>query len=251
MRQSRVRQNGFSWVLVFAALACFAPGGALAAHSDVEFFVEDEQLQFFGGPVFESDIREFPIGLVPSDPVVSTDDPGFITPDVSELGAGQTLLDTSEVVGFNILNSLGLGALMFWDGATWGNPTPTGQERFFVNGPGPLGPINFSFGSGPTTGYGFTAADSGGDVHQHVTFTLLRDDSGVPAAGVYGLEMELTSSVHTTSDPFFILFENDPNGTVDFEAAVAAFPVPEPGTLMVLMAGMACLLTARRSGPRA
>ncbi|QYK48452.1 MAG: hypothetical protein KF838_01030 [Phycisphaeraceae bacterium] len=122
-----------------------------------------------------------------------TDSPGFDTP-------GGTFPPSSQI-GFNVLR-----ALQRWNGSAFpmdASGIPAERLRIRKTGFGDVfTPTIDTF----TPGFGIPVS-SGGEFHQHVGFTLQSPNG----AGIYLLELELWSSVPSilTSEPFWILFNND------------------------------------------
>ncbi|MEX1223860.1 MAG: PEP-CTERM sorting domain-containing protein [Pirellulales bacterium] len=240
MRSTLTRQ-GFLAMLACALLATWIT--AAHAHSDLEVEIESGQLATEYG-VFEGEFNE-------SANFDYTNDPGFEAHD-GTMTAGATL-------GFNA-KAIDIGGtsrnLWYWDGSGG----PAFGETPNVNGPitldihlgaSPWINLNSSSGAGDVTGFDFATADGGGEIHDHLDFTLLdgaQNPFGSPApAGVYLFALELTSDSYATSDPFYMVFGSQMSHeqieeAVDFVATtfnVSAAPeaVPEPGTLLIALIG--------------
>ena len=145
------------------------------------------------------------------------------------------------------LNNI-LGPLEYHDGMNFA-PVPSGAN--IVIGDNPTGTLVVDASTvGPVSGPGAIAqADSEGDVHTHIDFTL--EPLGIDA-GAYGLLMELTTDAAgiANSKSYYIVFnfglEEDA-----FEGAVEAFAakIPEPTSLTVLGMGVVLFnFTSRRRG---
>lgn len=215
------------------AAVAFTAAPAVAQHSDIEFGYTDGHIEIEFGPegqVFEG---EFPdSGLFAG----NTDDPGFASEPEEGLG-----VNPGDVIDYRVL-----GPLRFHDGT---NFSPITDGTSITIGDNPSGTIDIDASTvGPVTGPGAIAeADSNGEVHAHIDFTL--NDHTTAAPGAYGLLMDLTTDAQGigNSDPFYIVFNFGLDEPV-FESAVAAFAaaVPEPTTLLLAGGGILLVLGGRR-----
>jgi len=220
-----------------------------AQHSDVEFGYSGGQIEIENtgpeGRVFEGDIPTS--GLFMN----TTDDPGFGS-EISE-GLG---INPNNIIGYNVLQNL-----FFWNGTAEQTPT---ASLTIENAVGPDTVVNATSGF---QGVSFASllnligqADTAGDFHSHVDFTL---SSGAPL-GAYGLLWSLASddpSGIADSDPFGILF-NYGLDEEEFEAGVEYFvetrglqanttPIPEPSSWLVFAITGVGLLAGRSLRRRA
>ncbi len=212
---------------------------ALAQDVDVAFEVVGGALSV---PAIETGrlfLSEFP---QPPDPLAYfADEPGFEAED-GALGVG-------DAIGAEVLSGL-----LFWNGSA-ASPAPPGVALEIAKGP--LALANLS-GSGPLMGFSFATADDEGGVHQHLGFSLLQEDAGLPGtflpggpAGVYGLHLRLTSPEHGPSQPLLIAFNNglsddDFADAADALAAYAGVPVPEPAAWLLAALGSMAAAGMRR-----
>lgn len=209
----------YAMILLMGSLTLAMADAATAQHAgDIEVTVVNGKIttdtSVYGAELGEAGIPN------------EIDEPGF--------DAVPGTFDPGQPVGFNILD-----ALRVWNGSdfnTIANETMT---------------ISFSTLSRttPTTAgasvAGFTLnATAGGEWHRHLIFTL---DS--PAStGVYLLKLDLFSSGLETSDPFYVVFnQNEDEGVHDAAMAyVESTLVPEPASLTLAALGGLALLARRR-----
>ncbi len=223
-------------------LILFFCGAAFGQHADILVEVSGGQLVTLadgasGDPNAASCIFETELGElgVPG----FSDDPGF---NSSTLAGGSLL-------GFNVV-----GPLRFWDGV--GFVSPPDGEGIQISDAGLS--IFADGGSSFVAGFDFAQASGSGSVHQHINFWVQHPsfDEGDPftnpiTSGAYLLPLELTSSVHATSDPFYLLLDGgaDPNSlALALTAADAAFcegtvcPGDVDGNLTVDLTDLAIIL---------
>ncbi len=216
-----------------ALTLCTTP---VMAHDDVEIGYVDGRIVTEGGtpgslgPIFDDGF--------PTDGVLArwTDDPGFDTaPDEGLLlGAGDT-------IDYNVLESPH-GFLVFWDADT-GNFIST--DATITIGNNPRGETVISNTDVTRNGGFIGEADSDGELHAHVDFTL-SEDAGI---GAYGFLLELTTNNpdYANSDPFWFAFNHGLEHDRFHNDALDAFAaIPEPGSLALLGVGGAVLLMRRR-----
>ncbi|MFO0898212.1 MAG: dockerin type I domain-containing protein [Pirellulales bacterium] len=118
------------------------------------------------------------------DGVLFTQNPGF------ETGTG--VLAAGDQLGFALVDKL-----WYWDGAALVDPPP---DTAVSISRGPQS-VTVDAASGPRPGFTLATAGASGFIHVHPSYTL---ESPEPAAGVYGLVLELTSPQYEPSDPFVI-----------------------------------------------
>lgn len=178
----------------------------------------------------------------PLSPYVITD-PGF-NADVGALTPGTQL-------NFNVLTSL-----IYWNGTGSPSFAPAAQvvtldlEKFTP--PASLLDTTMTGTSGTQPGFSIGTVLSDGHIHQHLSSLLATTDSSTPPNGVYAFEMTLTlnSDATTTSDPFYIVYQNGvSDDTLDTALAYldAQAAAPEPASLGVLGIGGMLLMQRRRN----
>jgi len=213
----------------FVACAC-CNDRVLAAHADIEVDVAGGQIVVEDGPVFEGDLgSDFNLDGTSW----RGDDPGF---------DAEGTLTSGEVLGFDVT-----GPLLHWNGSGWSSSTITALHQLTFGTPLSSTTLTIDGSTASAGGFTIDTADVDGDLHQHLTFDLNRSDSGVVTRGdAYAIQIALTSSLNTTSDPFFIALNNGMD-EAGFEAAATAL-VPEPATLGVFVVGGVALMLRRRAG---
>jgi len=211
----------------------FAGSTALAQHDgDIEFGYANGKIEIEFGPegfVFEG---EFPTsGLFQQ----NTDDPGFESEDGS--------LTPGDIIDYLVL-----GPLMYHNGTSFA-PVPTGVA--IVISDNPSGSLIVDANTvGPVSGPGAIAqADSSGEVHAHIDFTLTPSGLGAAEFGAYGFLMQLTTTNPNiaSSDPFYMVF-NFGLSHHDFHEAVEDFAaiIPEPSSMLLCGMGLTFVLARRR-----
>jgi hypothetical protein len=230
----QVLRFGLPAVLAAAAIAFATPA---LSHSDVEIEViggkivvdpHNEALTDYatGYRLFEGDF-----GDVSGGPY-RTDDPGFLAED-GTFTPGQ------------LLSYRGWGALSFWNGSHWTTSVPGGERVKFE---GALGEETFFTTAGVTGDLSglISDADSSGGIHQHLDFYLQNTFVGqLPAVGAYMVGLQLFSPGLVDSAPFLLAFNSGLSDDA-FEHALMVRAVPEPGTWLMLAAGLVLLLFVRR-----
>lgn len=202
-------------------------------HFDVWVQVERNQLttgsfqEDIGGDIFTPGVRVFGVELGEVSPNFA-DDPGFFS---ESLPAGLEL-------GFNITESLRV-----WNGSDFAQTAASDMTLWLAFGvPGSPSATTPASPGGTTAGFGFATADSGGFIDDHPDFVL-----NSPATdGIYLLQLELTASGVLSSEPFWIVF----NQNMDEQTHDAAIEwvevnlVPAPGLAGLLFSSV--MIGARR-----
>ena len=187
-----------------------------------------------GIPIFEGNLST----LAPGPRYVATN-PGFD----SEPGTFQT----TDIVYVRPAPVGGTG-LDFWNGTGWQDATPRNERLVLTDSL--LDTATFD-ATGFTQSAFFQGAlwpEPDGAIHQHFTFTLLDSPSGLPGptTGAYRILLQASSSNYAPSSPFYIVF-NRGLDEEQFEEAIHAMAVPEPGTYAMLGLGLGVIaLVARR-----
>lgn len=118
------------------------------------------------------------------DGAIFTENPGF------ETGTGA--LAAGDQLGFALVDKL-----WYWNGEALADPPP---DTAVSISRGPQA-VTVDALSAPQPGFTLATAGESGFIHVHPSYTL---ESSEPAAGVYGLVLELTSPQYKPSDPFVI-----------------------------------------------
>ena len=232
--------------LAFLSVLATLASAASAQHVDIRPYVSSGQIVTAGGEG-DTPTRAFgyDFGETVGDPYV-IGDPGFNA-------ASGTGLTPGSGLRFNVLSSLG-----YWNGA--------GVEASFSATPAHES-IRFNFGgsntlvtdeSGAQAGFLLQNVASDGSIHRHLnTFLNGADGNAVagdgtePAAGIYAVLLELTSSDAgiAASEPFYLVFNNGLEEAPHDAAmeSLSASLVPEPTTLTAVAAAGAALLRRRRN----
>lgn len=194
---------------------------------DIAVFAVDGKLAV-GGSHFEThgttgyNVYEADFGDLAGGPW-STNNPGFQT-------QGGATLTPMALISFE-----GIGALSYWNGASWGTPaTGVGVSIADVY-QSALTTWTISGVTPGATSY-VSQVTAGGTIHDHLALSVT---SSAPV-GAYMIELRLTSDSYASSDPFYIVFNR---GLADeaFESsvsAIAAAPVPEPSTYALMALGL-------------
>lgn len=251
-------------------------------HSDIEFGFDDfmnpseieveaEEFNVDGVAITEGEFVELFLGGVND---ASTDNPGFITPNTADEPlrfnpddqVSVRFLDAGNIAG----NTIGEGFVNFFDP----DNAAAGLQA--------LGALEISNSSGDTItldGTNFSGSDSiflseasdgsdfsvpppslgeapellgEGEVHSHLVFDLLNEDSTPDGALGILAQFEVTQASDGSlieSNPFFIVFNNGLDD-IPFEEALPAFlgtaAVPEPTGGVVLMMALGGVAMRRR-----
>lgn len=139
-----------------------------------------------------------------------------------------------------IVNYSAVGSLKFWDGLSWSSTLPANE---YVRLDGNLGEDTRWNGSGVTgDATGLLGQADGGELHEHLDFSVARVGGGVPSIGAYMVGLSLSATGYTSSDPFYLVF-NRGLSMENFETSVEALtsPVPEPSTWLLACLGLAAV----------
>lgn len=236
--------------LAFVSAVIAMTGAAWAQHADVRPYVASGQIvtgahdDGTGEDIAVVRAYGYDFGEDPADPYF-IGDPGFNAEANSGLTPGSQLR-------FNVL-----GSLEYWNGTT-ASPsfaaTPADES------------IRFNFGasnalvtdaSGSQAGFTLQTVQPNGSVHRHLNTYLngadgnaVAGDGVEPAAGIYAVKLELTSSDSTiaASEPFYLVFNNGleeapHEQSIEF---LSALLVPEPSSMTLLAAGSLVLRRRRQ-----
>ncbi|MCA9306575.1 MAG: hypothetical protein KDA16_08575 [Phycisphaerales bacterium] len=204
-------------------------------HFDVWVQVESGQLttgsfqEDIGGDIFTPDVRVFGVELGEISPNFA-DDPGFYA---NSMPAGFEL-------GFNITDSLRV-----WNGSDFGTTASLDMTAWLAFGVmGSPSATTPATAGGSTAGFNFATADGTGFFDSHPDFVL-----NAPATdGIYLLQLELTGTGVLSSEPFWIVF----NQNLDEETHDAAIDwantnlVPTPGMLMAFIPSLLAVSHRKR-----
>lgn len=222
------------------AAAALLPLSALAQphEGDIELSLVGNRITLAGNDavhanglaVFEGDFGDLEGGPY------KTDDPGFDN-EPGTFAAG------------TILTYRALGSLQFWNGSAW-TAAVLGNEYLRLDGNtgedtrwNPLGLV------GDLTGL-IGQAGVNGQIHEHLDFSVARTGGGIPTVGAYLVQLQLESSAHLTSAPYYMAF-NRGLSDANFEMAVEALAVPEAQTWLMMLAGLIGVAAfAQRRQPR-
>ena len=230
-------------------------GNAMAAHSDIDIedviggqivlHTEAQPIDHATGYIiFEAEFGE--VALLPHE----TDDPGFASESPGPLGPGNMLMYQTR------------GTLSYWNGTSWSaadaNTSLHVAGNFFEDS---------RYTSAGLSGNAFgllQQVGSDGGIHTHVDFCV--ENLGLsscpaspgdifgnsPATGAYLVEMSLfetdsydgslIGSVVSSSDPFFLAFNNGLS-EADFDAGIEALTaVPVPAAVWLFGSGLLGLI---------
>lgn len=254
-------------LLTLFAVSLFG-NAAYAQHAgDIEMWYDDlvnpTQLLFEVGEstsdgiaLFEAEFEDENAAFPGNPPDWQADEPGFDTHPSFGLTSGHqiwlNLLDASTE------SSFGVGLINFYNPVT--DALEVDGDLAILGNDSPAGIGNLIFDDGVMTSGTETlqqfigVADSDDEVHEHVVFDILNDDT-VPV-GAYGFLFELQSHTGTfdgnpdlVSDKFWVVL-NRGLSEEDFEnLAVPAFgisAIPEPGSAAFLLTGASALFLRRR-----
>lgn len=192
----------------------------------------------------------------------NTDDPGFNT-EVGELefNSGDKLWLCA--VDARSHSTHGVGYVNYFNPATGGLDVTSGSDLVISDDDLAMPPERQNSQDQTLSGTSFTGsalqfidtADGSGHIHRHLFFDLVEDAGGNAEVGAYGVMFQIHSDRNTgggpdgtmdvVSDPFWIVFNHGMDDE-DFENALSAFGVPEPGSLTFLLLGGIGLLSRRR-----
>ncbi len=210
--KKNLASNVLKSVLLFAAFN----SGAWAAeqhHEDIQPWLAQGKVQL-NNTLFEADFGDLGGGLY------KTDDPGF---DVDEAKGGFT--------PGNWLRFEGIGSLKYWGGSSWSSSLVNGEEIRIEDA---LGNITVFDGAGVTNPVGVISdVDSNGDVHTHIDMSIWDNTGNLGGTvGAYWVSLKLfdtlpndATPVSEASDVINLIFNRGLDHE-DYEAAVAAVPVP-------------------------
>jgi hypothetical protein len=181
--------------------------------------------------------------------------PGFATED------GELLFNTGDQVFIRPLNASphgGVGYVNYYNPV--GEVLQAANRVSLLSEASPTAPAlvldGASASGGPVSGLQLIGvADGDGEVHNHVRFDLL-DDATAPD-GAYGVLFETVAvqangSPDVVSDPAWLIINHNLDEEIFEGPALAAFgiveaeAVPEPTSLVLLLAGTTCLSLRRR-----
>ena len=217
---------------------------AMAQHSDVEFEYDNGQIVVYGGEPSSLDASRLFEGECPTSGLSQnfSSDPGF----ASEVAEGLGVNPGDDIfLNFVLSPSLG-GALQYHDGS--GFAATTANTLVEGNAPGATDLTITSGGFSGDNPVFLQTADSAGDIHSHVDFTL----SAGAAQGAYGLLVELETSAPgiSNSDPFWFVFNHGLDEITFEDVVVPAFQggaaIPEPAFPILLGIGSIGLGLRRR-----
>ena len=228
--------------IVALIVIVFVYAGTAWADFDISPFFENGKL-VTGGLSHEGDrispsktIFGYDFGEDPYDPFNPSD------PGVNQT-AGVGNLPVGDPIRYNILSSL-----LYWDGNGPVNFVAPPEQTYMTLLVG-SSLKTLTGTSGPQTGSLIQTIGDGGFVHKHFTTSLYAapgagniPDIGdltyiEPTTGIYAFSMELTLTVSGktyVSDPLWIVWNNGMSEEVH-DAAMAA--VPEPASIVLLLAG--------------
>jgi len=226
--------------IAFLVMACATSTLHGQGHRDIEFGYDDASNptqivytpQGFVG-VTADGIDVYESSMVALDPFLpndfSNDQPGFAT-DLSE----GLMVNPADLISLNFLDasqesSFGVGYVNFYNPAT-DKLEATGRIEVEDNTNSTIDLVlnGDSVESGDLLQL-VDLADSGGEVHNHITWDLLDDDTA--PNGAYGLLVELESSSGFSSDTFWIVFNHGMSATDFEELALPKFGVGIPAQI--------------------
>ena len=232
-----------------AGLALLALAAALtapaAAHEDITLLQDASGKLQTGISEHGSDAYTFPVRVYERgfDEYHFSNDPGFTAPaSATGLPAGLSLLPGDTAVSFDLrpfyLSELGRTNLAYWDGTGDVEFAPVASGYSLTVATGRSAVADGS--AAAVEGFSFGTTGTGGDLHEHLNFTL-GNSLGDVAEGIYLWSMDVSMPGLETSDQFFILHEtsNAPlvldDAVAWADANVAALTVPEPSSAVLLL----------------
>ncbi|MCB5186614.1 PEP-CTERM sorting domain-containing protein [Methylobacillus caricis] len=209
---------------------------------DIEIEIENGQLGTHGAghyqdgsgyAIFEADFRDLAKGPY------ATNSPGF--------DSHADVFDQGDIIGYQAI-----GALWAWNGASWTSSVLNNEVITLGGNLGETSSWTVAGVTGDAIGT-LGQAGSGGNIHEHLTFTV-STPSGLPTEGAYYITLQLISAdlnssfdgivangKYASSDPFYLVFNNGLSSG-EFHAAVHGLadiaPVPEPSSYALLLLGM-------------
>ena len=236
---------------ILATTLFFAYSGlAKAQHFDVEFGYEGGEIHFESdGPgidaagIFESEFE-----VLNMDGSQVAEDPGF----ASNFTEGMETFEVAsgDSIFVNVNQSPTFGGFLTYFNPVSGNFEST-SASFTVEDNSPGGTVDLLVSEAGLMGdlSQFVTTSDGSEIDSHVDFIL----SSGAEAGVYGLLLSIESDnlsgelSETTSENFWVLFNNGLSEDV-FEDAVGNFAaVPEPSACVLLPIALTALLRRKRA----
>ena len=238
--------NIFGFAALVLLVSC---GSVFAQHTDVEFGYEGGLIEFESdGPgidaagIFESEFE-----VMNMDGTQVAEDPGFASNFVE--GNESFMVTSGDSIFVNVNQSATFSTFL-----TYFNPNTNQFEvtnsTMTVEDNSPGGTSNLIVSANGLSGdlSQFVTTSDGSEIDSHVDYIL----SANAEEGVYGLLLNIESDnlsgdlTDTTSDRFWVLFNNGLSESV-FEASVENFSaVPEPSCIAIIALSMTCALRRNR-----
>jgi hypothetical protein len=156
----------------------------------------------------------------------ATSNPGFQT-------QGSERLKPGVEIGFE-----GLGALGFWDGASWS--LAAAGTQLAVSDYLEADSLWSSAGVSPGASQLLGETSASGKLHEHLVFSITEG----AAVGAYQITLRLNSADYLSSDPFYMILNRGLDEAAfqrAREAFIQASPVPEPASAGVWFLGVLLL----------
>ncbi|PND38144.1 hypothetical protein C1O66_11860 [Paucibacter aquatile] len=156
----------------------------------------------------------------------ATSNPGFQT-------QGSERLKPGGEIGFE-----GLGALGFWDGASWS--LAAAGTQLAVSDYLEAESLWSSAGVSPGASQLLGETSASGKLHEHLVFSITEG----AAVGAYQITLRLNSADYLSSDPFYMILNRGLDEAAfqrAREALIQASPVPEPASAGVWFLGVLLL----------